>query len=240
MNEVTFSIIVACLNAEKTIETTLNSILKQTCTDYEIIIKDGQSQDHTLDKIPENDRIKVYSQEDKSVYDAMNQALDFVSGRFVIFMNCGDTFYSPYVLEKFEMVIQEQALEGNEILYGNYAKNGQEYAQCPHIDRKYMIQSGLCHQTVFFGREIFAQIGKFDDDMLICADYEIMVRAFLTGSSYIYVNEVVCHYLGGGLSEVKENIPLVKREGALVRERYFSKTERCQYFLGRVFKRIKK
>jgi len=87
MYDVTFSIIVVSLNAEKTIGITLNSILEQTCTDYEIVIKDGKSKDNTLGMIPENEKIRIYSESDRSVYDAMNQALDYAKGKFIIFMN---------------------------------------------------------------------------------------------------------------------------------------------------------
>lgn len=240
MYDVTFSIIVVSLNAEKTIETTLNSILEQTCTDYEVVIKDGKSKDNTLGMIPKDERIRIYSEADRSVYDAMNQALNYTKGKFIIFMNCGDTFYSPHVLERFQKIIQEQALRGNELLYGNYAKGGKESTQCSLIDERYLIKSGLCHQTVFFGKEVFDKIGGFDDTMLICADYEIMVRAFFAENPYIYVNEVVCNYLGGGLSEMEKNIPLVKKEGNIVRRRYFSSAKRCQYIFDRILKRLKK
>ena len=234
MSAVMFSVIVVCLNAEKTISRTLDSILGQTCGDYEIIIKDGKSKDHTLSMIPEGENIRVYSQADKSVYDAMNQAVDYAKGQFIIFMNCGDTFHGPDVLEKAMAVIQSQSLKGSEVLYGNYAKGGHIYTQCPQIGKTYLIRKGLCHQTVFFGREIFEKYGKFDDSMLICADYEIMVRAFFAGSKYIYVNEVICDYLGGGLSEQEKNIPMVKKEGSIVRKRYFSKVERYQYFFEKI------
>jgi len=240
MYDVTFSIIVVSLNAEKTIGITLNSILEQTCTDYEIVIKDGKSKDNTLGMIPENEKIRIYSESDRSVYDAMNQALDYAKGKFIIFMNCGDTFYSPHVLERFYKVVQEQALNGSELLYGNYAKDGKVSTQCSVIDERYLIKSGLCHQTVFFGKEVFDKIGGFDDTMLICADYEIMVRAFFAGNRYIYVNEVVCNYLGGGLSEMKKNIPLVKKEGNIVRKRYFSGVKRYQYVFDKILKRLKK
>lgn len=238
MSDVMFSVIVVCLNAEKTISRTLDSILEQTCGDYEIIVKDGESKDYTLSLVPEGENIRVYSQADKSVYDAMNQAVDYAKGRFIIFMNCGDTFYSPYVLEKVMAVIQSQSLKGSELLYGNYAKGGQIFKQCPQIETTYLIRKGLCHQTVFFGREIFEKYGKFDDKMLICADYEIMVRAFFAGRKYIYMNEVICDYLGGGLSEQEKNIPMVKKEGGIVRKRYFSKVERLQYFIEKILQHI--
>ena len=54
-----FSIIVVSLNAEKYIESTIHSVLSQTYDNYEIIIKDGDSMDETVNRIPKDKRIKT-------------------------------------------------------------------------------------------------------------------------------------------------------------------------------------
>ena len=79
-----FSIITVSLNAETLIERTLSSILKQSFSDYEIIIKDGMSIDQTIQYIPDDTRIKVYVKPDNGIYDAMNQAIDKSSGDYLI------------------------------------------------------------------------------------------------------------------------------------------------------------
>ena len=53
MKKPRFTIITVCYNAEKYIEETIASLLKQKFTDYEYIIKDGKSSDNTM-KIVEN------------------------------------------------------------------------------------------------------------------------------------------------------------------------------------------
>ena len=65
-----FSIIVASYNAEDTIEGTIRSVLNQSFTDYEIIVKDGASKDQTLSKIPDSDKIRVFSSVDGGIYPA--------------------------------------------------------------------------------------------------------------------------------------------------------------------------
>lgn len=238
MSNVTFSVVIVSLNAESTILDTLNSVFQQSCDDYEVIVKDGRSSDHTLDIIPYNKKIKVFVEDDRSVYDAMNQALKYVNGKYVIYMNCGDTFNCPDILEKVKAVITEKQLSGNEVLYGNYSKNGKDYTQAKLIDKKFMVKSGLCHQTVFFGRVLFERFGGFDTSLKICADYEIMARVFSAGISYIYIDETICNYLGGGISEKDENLSRVRQEGNIVRRRYFSVVDRFYYDMSRFLKRI--
>ena len=233
-----FSVIVVCLNAEKTIKSTLNSILCQTFKDYEIIIKDGVSKDNTIKLIPEDKRIHTIINTDSSVYDAMNQALNYANGQYIIFMNCGDTFYDSGVLERIYDQIVVNQLEGMEVIYGDYIKNQKEYKQTPIIDRKYMINGGLCHQTVFFGRKVFEEYGNFDVNFRICADYEIMARVLANNVRYIHINIPICNYLGGGISEKAENINLVKKEGKLVRQRYFNRIERTLYYLRKIVRKL--
>ena len=49
--------------------------------------------------LPKDERIKVFSEKDKGIYDAMNVAVSKASGDYVIFMNCGDSFYDEDVLK---------------------------------------------------------------------------------------------------------------------------------------------
>ena len=81
-----FSIIVVSFNAGQTISNTINSILSQTFHDYEIVVKDGLSKDDTLKCIPKSEKIRVYSQDDCGIYDAMNQAIDLSTGKYVCFL----------------------------------------------------------------------------------------------------------------------------------------------------------
>ena len=101
-----FSIVVVSLNPGERLKKTLDSIVNQTFTDYEVILKDGGSTDGSLDELRQNGYFKdkkqivVHQKKDKSIYDGMNQAVSFVKGRYIQFLNCGDYFYSDTVLEE--------------------------------------------------------------------------------------------------------------------------------------------
>ena len=70
-----FSIITVCLNAGNDLLETVESTLKQSYDEFEIIVKDGFSKDCSIEKLPQNKKVCVYQEKDKSVYDAMNQAI---------------------------------------------------------------------------------------------------------------------------------------------------------------------
>lgn len=101
-----FSIVVVALNPGDRLEKTLDSIANQSFRDYEVILKDGGSDDGSLERLQEKgyfenkSYIRIKQKKDKSIYDGMNQAMSYVKGRYVQFLNCGDYFYSDTVLEE--------------------------------------------------------------------------------------------------------------------------------------------
>ena len=91
---------------------TIESIRSQTYGKYEIIIKDGMSTDGSLDSLIQeadrgDSRIRIHSQADKGIYDAMNQAVGYAKGDYLFFLNAGDSFYDKEVLYKITEVIKK-------------------------------------------------------------------------------------------------------------------------------------
>ena len=127
----TFSIIVVCLNAGERLRETIESIRRQSEEDYEIIVKDGVSGDEATIRYLEeleresaaDGRIRVCLREkDAGIYDAMNQALRYVRGDWVFFLNCGDCFCDEQVLAKVREQIENSTAKGTDgkyIFYGN-------------------------------------------------------------------------------------------------------------------------
>ena len=61
-----FSIIVVCLNPGTKLNQTLDSILAQTCPDFEVIVKDGGSRDGSIESMRTDGRIHLYQEPDHS------------------------------------------------------------------------------------------------------------------------------------------------------------------------------
>ena len=113
-----FSIITVTYNAANTLPATLKSVNEQSCRLFEHIIMDGASKDNTV-KIAQDAQIKemrLFSSPDKGLYDAMNKAMDVATGEYLIFLNAGDAFHSPYTLQQIADVIMDNDFPG--IVYG--------------------------------------------------------------------------------------------------------------------------
>lgn len=224
-----FSIITVSLNAETLIKRTLSSILKQSFSDYEIIIKDGMSIDQTIQYIPDDTRIKVYVKPDNGIYDAMNQAIDKSSGDYLIFMNCGDTFNNDFILE----IINEKILFHNspDILYGNYVSNGMLCSQPRNLTKFYLYRTPLCHQSMIIKKMLFETIGQYDLSFHILSDYNFTQKCWHSNKKFIYIDEIICQYLGGGISESPQGIKRKELERIDILKKYYNKKERFLYNL---------
>ena len=224
-----FSIVVASLNAESLIKNTIDSVLMQTFDDYEIIVKDGMSTDKTIENIPDSDKISVYAMKDKNVYDAMNQAIPYCKGRFILFLNCGDNFASENVLESVYNLVKDEKEPC--IVYGNLTKGGVFKKQPSSLSAFTLYRNSLCHQTMFVHRDVFELCGKYNIEYGISADYEHTVHSYFKGVRFIYTNTVIADYLPGGLSETENGLKVRKAEYKKIRKTYYDFLSRIMYDL---------
>jgi glycosyltransferase involved in cell wall biosynthesis len=221
-----FSIITVSFNAEDTIAKTVTSALNQDFSNFEIIVKDGCSNDKTLENIPNDCRIKVHSIKDSGIYDAMNQATKLALGEYVIYMNCGDLFAENTVLSTIYNAIKESKPS---MVYGNYLRDKIVHKQPGVLTKFYMYRTPLCHQTIFFNRNDLIQTGLYDVKYRILGDYDAELRLFFSGKEYQYADTVVCKYLGGGVSESKSGIDKKNKERKEILKKYFPRNLRVLY-----------
>jgi glycosyltransferase involved in cell wall biosynthesis len=101
------TIITPCLNAERHIGETLESVVGQTAilsgrAKLEFIICDGNSIDNTVEIVnsfgKKNDAIKLISESDTGMYAALAKGLKLASGDIIAYLNAGD-FYNRYAFE---------------------------------------------------------------------------------------------------------------------------------------------
>ena len=99
------TIITICLNSERTIAKTIESIKNQTYQDFEYIVIDGGSTDNTLNIISRyknffSNRLKIISEADSGIYNAMNKGIRKASGKWIHILNSDDYYTSKRSLEK--------------------------------------------------------------------------------------------------------------------------------------------
>jgi len=244
MCEKMFSILVVSLNAGEKLKQTVQSILEQDYTDYEVIVKDGGSKDGSVDALEtfteslgeaEKERIRVIRQPDKSIYEGMNQATDYAKGAYYYFLNCGDVFHDKRALAQVAEVVQrdEANQEKHLIYYGNIfdVLRSQVVQSNPVIDAFACYRNVPCHQACIYHYSLFEERG-YEVKYRVRGDYEHFLWSYFEkNASPKYVDVVLAAYEGGGFSETKENRERSAREHKEITEKYMSKKKLFAYKL---------
>lgn len=199
-----YSIITVCRNDLQGLKNTFNSIISQTCNDYEWIVIDGDSKDGTkewLNELPKS--YKWISENDSGLYNAMNKGIELASGEYLVFMNSGDTFADSNVLE----VVLEATKKHPSFIYGDsidVTSRGEQYyrkARSHTVLWKCMFTH---HQSMYFDKSSLKSI-RYNEKYKYSADYafvcEFMKDKYKNDNKYIVrINIPACKFLLGGLN----------------------------------------
>lgn len=190
------------------------------CGGYESIVVDGGSSDGTAAFLRREKRIARYvSEPDRGVYDAMNKGLRLCRGDFVIFMNAGDEFFNPRVLERAAAVLRTHP--DCRFLFGDACLVGEDgHCRFREYDAPVTAQN-ICHQSIFYDRRLFAELGMYDERYRIVADYDFNLRA-IAGSGVVpyHFSYPVCRFYEGGLSSGGKYAEKQRADAALLRREW--------------------
>ena len=198
MNAPTFSIIVPTLNAAATLQACLDSIARQTYSDFEVVLVDGGSTDATVDIAksfaPSLDtRLVIHCGPDHGVYDAMNRGIGIATGAWLLFFGADDTLYEADTLARVAAYIGDH--EPSDLVYGDVIRrsSGFRYAGAFDLDRL-LFEANICHQATFYRRELFDGIGPYNVRYRVCADWDFNIRCFSNPALVNrYMDIVVAH-----------------------------------------------
>ncbi|MFP4370249.1 MAG: glycosyltransferase family 2 protein [Candidatus Kapaibacterium sp.] len=146
------TIITVVYNSRDMLRETIESVKRQSFRDFDYIVVDGGSSDGTLDVIKDNDGLitKWISEPDSGIYDAMNKGMKLAGESHLLFLNAGDVFSGPDVLES-----ASPYLDGHDVVYGDIYVEGikkRNYLKAKDftLDNIKKYDTGtLCHQAMF-------------------------------------------------------------------------------------------
>lgn len=174
------SVIIPTYNSADTIQACLDSVLSQSFTDYEIIIMDGMSEDNTLDIIRNygDERIRVYSQKDKGVYDAMNKGIDAANGDWLYFLGSDDRLYDDMVFDNIVNYIERNVCD---IVYGKaFFSKKNDFHKGLFEQEDLLLRLNVCHQAIFYKKFVFNRLGYYNLKFPINADWDFNIRCAST------------------------------------------------------------
>lgn len=212
-----FSIITVTYNAETTLGVTLDSVRKQTCRLFEYIIMDGKSTDTTVEMASNSQisELKIVSERDNGLYDAMNKAMEMATGDYLIFLNAGDTFASADTLDIVANVIMDNDYPG--VVYGQtrIVDTNRHYLANRHLEAPEVLSvdsfaSGMvvCHQAFIALRKLAE---PYDTKYKYSADYDWCIRILQKSRRNKYLDREIIDYLGEGLTTANRRKSLIER-----------------------------
>ena len=199
MQNIKVTIVTVTYNAEELLEATINSIINQTYENIEYIIIDAASTDDTIEIIKQyEDKIDYWvSEADEGIYFAMNKAIEKATGKWLNFMNAGDTFVDHTTIQK----VIDSLKKDTELIYGDHICDGVIGSV---KDRNITRSMPSCHQSLFVKTDLMKQY-PYNTFYSISADYEFLLKMYQLGKKFQYIEEPIANYLRNGFSDQNQD-----------------------------------
>jgi glycosyltransferase involved in cell wall biosynthesis len=217
-----FSIITVCRNAEASIGMAVESVLHQSAFagTFEHLVIDGLSSDGTLKVLAQYPHLKVVSERDTGIYDAMNKGVSLARGRYIGILNADD-WYEPDTLSAVSQAFRDAPHAG--IVHGDVRRwTGTTVVDIvkPSLDRGLhgTLVMPFNHPACFVRKEVYGRLGTFDLAYPLFADYDWARRVVKAGVVFHYLPRVLTNFRFGGVSTmrfaVRERYRVFRANGA--------------------------
>ncbi len=226
-DSIRISVVTVSYNSATTIEDTIRSVLAQSYPPYEYIVMDGGSTDETIDIIESfrqefagrNITLKVYSEKDDGIYDAMNKGVKAATGDVIGIIN-SDDWYEPDALAVVARTYDKTPFD---LFYADLRMilpDGKSFVKHSR-DRRYATSRDWNHPTTFITKDIYDRYQYRNDT--IHDDYDLILRLKAANVRTVVVNTVIADFrmngvshkrsLSGALSRIKIKYGIYRQNG---------------------------
>jgi len=184
MNEL-ISVIIPVYNEEKHIEESINSIIKQTYKNLEIIVIDDGSTDGSLDILKKfqkfDSRIALVSRENKGLITTLNEGVDLSKGVYIARMDADDISLPNRLFEQVEYLKNNAEIDivGTQAIGigadGKFIKNINKPRSSNEINTYMLLNSPLIHPSIVIRRKCI-KLNLFDEKDYLAEDYGAWLR----------------------------------------------------------------
>jgi len=219
------SVVMSVYNGESFVRRSVESILNQTYTDFELLIANDGSTDNTysiLSSLEENDnRVKIINQENIGLTKTLNKLILMARGQLIARQDADD-WSDPKRLESQYKYLKENP---DVILLGtNYfdvdtsERIGRVYSR-EYIEQNIFLYNPFVHSSVMFRKAKFEILGGYDENLETNQDFDLWIRMCNYGGIDILPHPLVKRYIHGGMISRKKRF-LQRKNSLLIRLRY--------------------
>jgi len=178
-----FSIITVAKNNLAGLQQTFDSVISQSCRDWEWVVIDGASKDGTkfwLESL-EDERIHWISESDPGIYSAMNKGIKMASGQYLIFLNGGDCLAAKDVFQRLAD-FQFHLSPKPGLIYGDtleQERNGRTFYKKARHHAAVELGMFTSHQSMLFSKDIFTNL-LYGEERKLSSDYALVCELLRT------------------------------------------------------------
>jgi glycosyltransferase involved in cell wall biosynthesis len=203
------SIILPTYNSEKFLHRTINSVLNQTFTDWELIIVDDCSTDNTQeiinDFLKKDKRIKAIFLKENSGSPALPHNVGFNNslGEYIAYLDHDDEWFPNKIKEQLRVfenspvsnlgLVSCNALIINQLKSKTYYKKIKRYESLEEVIES---PGDFIHgnSSIMIKREVIEKVGERDEKLGQIEDFDMIIRIASSGYEFDFINEVLFKY----------------------------------------------
>ena len=179
------SVVIPVYNGEKTIAETIESVLNQSFSNFEIVVINDGSQDSTLDILAsiQDPRLKIFSHPNAGLSASRNRGISQSSGEFIAFLDADD-LWTPDKLEAQLTALQENPNAAVAYSWTDFIDETSQFLKPgPHFTISGDVYAELLRgnflangSNPLIRRQALIKVGSFDVSFSGVADWELYLR----------------------------------------------------------------
>ena len=224
------SVIIPAFNQARFLAQAVESVLRQTHREIEVVVIDDGSTDTTPEVAQSfGDRIKYVRQDNAGLPAARNRGLQESTGEYVSFLD-SDDFFQPDKIERQARLLDADAAlgfvycdvvmvdEAGQALADGYSVTASGRRLSGDIFPSLMLGGYFPPHTVLIRRRVLESVGNFDPELGGHADYDLWLRVAGAGHRAGYVDEKLASYRNHGDSMSKDGQHMADTRAATLRK----------------------
>lgn len=199
------SVVIPVYNASRYLRETLDSILAQTFTDYEVIVvNDGSTDSEELEQILKSHPVPIVyvSQENRGVSAARNAGINIARGTFYAQLDADDQWHPEYLATQVGILTGDANIAlvyPNAVVFADSSDSGIEFMKISPSEGEVTFQSLIREDcivmtTVTARMNAIKGAGMFDETLRTCEDFDLWLRIVKKGGRIIYHRQMLARY----------------------------------------------
>ena len=210
------SVVIPTYNRIELLKRSIDSVINQTIKPSEIIIVDDGSNDGTEAMVKNKyDSLKLITQKNKGASAARNSGIKASSGEWICFLDSDDEWKNDKLEKQITAATNNsdyKFFHSNEIWIKNGKRINQKKKHKKYggdIFKKCLDMCRISPSSVLIEKNIFEEIGFFNEDLVVCEDYELWLR-ICDKYEVFFIDEPLIFKYGGHQGQLSYSIDSIE------------------------------